>query len=158
MHSGDSRRLQTFKTTNMARRKYSFLRNYYLGNALHRGFIDPIMKLPPDAPRIPKTKILTFDERDEKDPVRLMVYNSTEKEVGIHRPPRHHYAGLSDKEYEKRFPLTEEQKEMVRRRKEKDERDDKIVGWAIILIILAVIVFITWKYVEYSLNHPTIWG
>ena len=136
----------------MARRKYSFLRNYYLGNALHRGFIDPIMKLPPDAPRIPKTKILTFDERDEKDPVRLMAYNVTEKEAGIHRPPRHHYAGLSDKEYEKKFPLTEEQKEMVRRREEKDEMEDKIAGWVIILIILAVIVFIVWKYCEFILN------
>lgn len=152
MHSGDSRRLQTFKTTNMARRKYSFLRNYYLGNALHRGFIDPIMKLPPDAPRIPKTKIRTFDEMDERDPSRLMAYNYYEKRAGIHRPPRHHYAGLWDKEYEKKFPLTEEQKEMVRRRKEKDERDDKIVGWVIILIILAVIVFIVWKYVEFSLS------
>lgn len=152
MHSGDSRRLQTFKTTNMARRKYSFLRNYYLGNALHRGFIDPIMKLPPDAPRIPKTKIRTFDEMDERDPSRLMAYNVIEKQAGIHRPPRHHYAGLSDKEYEKKFPLTEEQKEMVRRREEKDEMEDKIAGWVIILIILAVIVFIVWKYCEFILN------
>lgn len=153
MHSGDSRRLQTFKTTNMARRKYSFLRNYYLGNALHRGFIDPIMKLPPDAPRIPKTKILTFDEMDERDPVRLMIYNFTEKEAGIHRPPRHHYAGLSDKEYEKKFPLTEEQKEMVRRRKEKDERNDKIVAWVIVFIALAIVVLIVWGYCELTLNN-----
>lgn len=153
MHSGDSRRLQTFKTTNMARRKYSFLRNYYLGNALHRGFIDPIMKLPPDVPRIPKTKILTFDERDEKDPVRLMAYNVIEEQAGIHRPPRHHYAGLSDKEYEKKFPLTEEQKEMVRRRKEKNERDDKIAGWVLIFIILAVVVLIVWGYCELSLSN-----
>lgn len=136
----------------MARRKYSFLRNYYLGNALHRTFIDPIMKLPPDAPRIPKTKIRTFDEMDERDPSRLMAYNVIEKQAGIHRPPRHHYAGLSDKEYEKKFPLTEEQKEMVRRREEKNERDEKIFGWVIILIILAVIVFMVWKYCEFILN------
>lgn len=136
----------------MARRKYSFLRNYYLGNALQRSFIDPIMKLPPDAPRIPKTKIRTFDEMNERAPERLMAYNVIEKQAGIHRPPRHHYAGLSDKEYEKKFPLTEEQKEMVRRREEKNERDEKIFGWVIILIILAVIVFIVWKYCEFILN------
>lgn len=142
----------------MARRKYSFLRNYYLGNALHRGFIDPIMKLPPDAPRIPKTKILTFDERDEKDPWRLRVYNDLEKEAGVHRPPRRNYAELSDKQYEKKFPLTEEQKEMVRRRKEKNERDDKIAGWVLIFIILAVVVLIVWGYCKWSLNNPTIYS
>lgn len=137
----------------MARRKYSFLRNYYLGNALHRGFIDPIMRLPPDAPRIPKTKILTFDEMDERDPQRLMIYNVTEKEAGIHRPPRHHYAGLSDKEYEKKFPLTEEQKEMIRIRKEKNERNDKIVAWVLVFIALAIVVLIVWGYCKLSLSN-----
>ena len=140
----------------MARRKYSFLRNYYLGNALHRGFIDPIMRLPPDAPRIPKTKILTFDEMDERDPQRLMIYNVTEKEAGIHRPPRHHYAGLSDKEYEKKFPLTEEQKEMIRIRKEKNERNDKIVAWVLVslisIAILAIIVLIVWGSIVVTIH------
>ena len=142
----------------MARRKYSFLRNYYLGNALQRGFIDPILKLPPDAPRIPKTKIITFDEMDEKDPQRLRVYNDLEKEAGVHRPPRRNYAELSDKQYEKKFPLTEEQKEMIRIRKEKDERNDKIAAWVIIFIALAIVVLIVWSYCESTLNNSYYYG
>lgn len=124
-----------------ARRRSSFLKTHYTWNAIDKLFVNPIMKGP-------KMSLPSFED-EYRDWFNNYYgnYDAIARELGMNRPPRYMWAHLSRQEYEKMFPLTKKQKEMIDNRREeirkkmdKDAKDAKIM--AIILGIIGAIILI----------------